>query len=470
MRHPHRRMLAVLLAGQFMVNIDVAIVNVAGPAIRDGLRTSGAALQFVVSGYTLAYAMLLITGARLGDTRGYRRMFLIGLGGFTLASLICGLAPDEVTLVAARVAQGAAGALMVPQVLSGIHLHFTGPARARAQGLFVLALSGGAVAGQVLGGVLVTADLFGLGWRPIFLINVPIGVLLLAAGSRVLPPDAGGAAKRLDLGGVAALSATVLLAVVPLVFGRELRWPLWTWVSLAASVPALAVFTTRQRRVAARGGDPLLDLRVLARPLVAWTMTAHFAATGTYFAMLFVLALHLQQGLGDSPLYSGLMLVSWVTAFGVAGPLLPRLPAALVRHAAPAAYVVLSAAYLSIAVFEAHGVLLVALLGAGGFGLGLGFSAQLGRLTSGLPARYAPDVSGMVNTTAQLSAVVGVATSGSLYLALADRPIHALTVVMTVFAAVSLVAAGTSHLAGRAAASDRVREAEPGPARVPAGR
>lgn len=464
MTPPHRRwLLAVLLTGQFMVNIDIAIVNVAAPAIRAGLRASGGALEFVVSGYTLAYAMLLVTGARLGDTRGYRRMFLLGLGGFTLASLACGLAPEELTLITARILQGACGALMVPQVLSGIHVHFSGPARARAQAMLVLALSGGAVAGQVLGGVLVHADLFGLGWRPVFLINVPIGVTLLALGRRVLPADHGGAAKRLDLTGVALLSAAVLLAVVPPAFGRELGWPIWGWVSLAASAPAFAAFAGRQRRLAARGGDPLVDPAVLALPLVRRTLSAHFLATGTYMSLLFVLAVYLQQGRGHGPLYSGLALVSWVAAFGVAGPVTARLPS---RYAAPSAYVLLSAVYLGLALTRADGLTLMLLLGVGGFGLGAGFTAQLARLTSALPARYAPDVSGLVNTTAQLSGVAGVATSGTLYLALAAHPRHAFAVVMTVFSAAALLAAVGAALAVRAseratAQATEVREAVP---------
>ncbi|WP_214409502.1 MFS transporter [Sphaerisporangium fuscum] len=447
-----RWMLAALLTGQFMVNIDVAIVNVAGPAIRDGLRTSGGELQFVISGYTLAYAMLLITGARLGDTRGYKRMFLLGLAGFTLASLACGVAPAATALIIARVVQGAAGAVMVPQVLSGIQLHFSGAARARAQGLLVLTMSGGAVAGQVFGGVLVSANLLGLTWRPIFLINVPVGVALLVIGLRCLPADQPSRGRRLDLGGVVALSAAVLLAIVPLVAGREAGWPVWTWVSLAASVPMMATFVLWQRRVASRGGYPLLNLHVVARPMVSWTLGALAAATGTYFAMLFVLALYLQQGLGRSPLYSGLALVSWVAAFGIAGPLLPRLPAPVARHAATAAYVILAAAYLGIGISHASGAPLVALLGAGGFGLGTGFAAQLGRLTSGLPAAYAPDVSGLVNTTSQLSGVVGVAVFGTLYLGLADRPASAFAVVMSAFGVTSLVAAVMTYAAGRRAA------------------
>jgi MFS family permease len=180
-------LLTVLLMGLFITNVDVAVVNVATPSIHDRLNASGSALQFVVSGYVIAYAMLLITGARLGDIYGYRRLFLIGLCIFTAASLGCGIAPDAIALIAARVIQGIGGALMVPQVLIGIQLNFSGEARARALGYYSVALSIGAVAGQVLGGVLVSADLFGMGWRPIFLINLPIGVALFAAALRFLP-------------------------------------------------------------------------------------------------------------------------------------------------------------------------------------------------------------------------------------------------------------------------------------------
>ncbi|MFB4301258.1 MFS transporter [Actinomadura sp. NTSP31] len=455
--HP-RGMLAVLMLGQFMVNVDTAIVNVAGPSIQDGLHPSGAALQLVVSGYTLTYAVLLVTGARLGDARGHRRMFLLGLAAFTAASLACGVAPVTGALVTARLVQGAAGALMVPQVLSGIQIHFTGKARARAQGLLVMTLSGGAVAGQVLGGVMVSADLFGLGWRPVFLVNVPVGIALLAAGARLLPRDAGGGAARLDLGGVALLSAGVLLATVPLIFGREAGWPAWTWICLAASAPVLALFVRRQRRIAARGGSPLVDLGVLARPVVAWSLGSIALATATYFAMLFVLALYLQQGLGKSAMFSGLVLVSWVAAFGVAGPLLPRLPSRLTDHAPVIGYLILAAAYLTVGLAHADGALLVVLLGFGGFGLGLGFASQLGRASADVPARFAPDLSGVVNTNSQLSAVAGVAVFGTLYLGLGGTHRHAFTVVMVAFAGTAVAACAAGFAGWLAARRERPRE------------
>ncbi|WP_222869881.1 MFS transporter [Actinomadura decatromicini] len=443
---PAAGMLAVLLAGQFMVNVDVAIVNVAAPAIQDGLRPSGGALELVVSGYPLAYAVLLVTGARLGAARGHRRMFLLGLAGFTLASLACGLAPTTGVLIAARLAQGAAGAVMVPQVLSGIQLHFTGRARARAQGLFAVALSGGAVAGQVLGGVLVSANLAGLGWRPIFLVNVPVGLILFIAGLRLLPLDPRGAKPKLDVGGVVLLSLAVLLAVVPLVFGREEGWPVWTWASLASCPPVFALFVRRQRRVAA----PLLDLTVLARPVVSWTLAALAAATGTYFAMLFVLALYLQQGLGKSALFSGLVLVSWVSAFGIAGTLTPRLPA----WAPVAGYVLLASVYLTIGLTHPDGAALVALLGFGGLGLGLGFAPQLVRLTSAVPPHQAADLSGLINTNFQLAGVTGVAAYGALYLGVPGGHAHAFTVVMLAFTATALTAACAAYAGHRAARRD----------------
>lgn len=414
-------LLLVLLAGLAMNNIDIAIVNVAGPSVRADLGATGAELQLVVSGYVLAFAMLLITGARLGDLVGYRRLFLAGLAVFTVASLWCGLAPGAVPLIVGRVLQGAAAAMMVPQVMTGIQRTFpAGPARLRALGWYAAALSGGAVAGQVLGGVLVWADLFGTGWRPVFLINVPVGVVLLVIGWRVLPSTGDEHAARvpLDLGGVAVLGVAVLAAVLPLVLGRELGWPWWGWVVLAASVPAGAAFVVGRRRIAARGGHPLVDLAILTRP-VRWGLACYAAATSTYFALLFVLASYLQQGMGRGALFSGLALISWVAAFGIAGPLLRRFPLRVVRYLGVAGYVVLGLAYLGLCVTAWSGeATLVVVLGVGGFGLGLGFSAQLANLTAVVPVRFAADLSGLVTTAAQLSAVGGVAVFGTGYLAL----------------------------------------------------
>ncbi|MGZ3577086.1 MAG: MFS transporter [Vulcanimicrobiaceae bacterium] len=457
------RLLAVLLTGQFMANVDTAIVNIAAPSIHENLHASGGELELVVAGYALAYAMLLITGARLGGMRGYGRIFLAGLIGFTLASLACGLAPNVAALIASRVAQGAAAALMVPQVLSGIQLNFSGMQRARAFGFYAVALSGGAVAGQILGGMLISANILGSGWRPIFLINVPIGIALIIAAARHLPFDGGDRSNRIDLRGAAALSLAVLLAVLPLMLGRDLHWPFWTWLSLGASIPALALFVAIERRVVERGGYPLVNLDIFTRPAFRSGLLAFAAPTSTYYALLFILALYLQQGLGKSPLYSGLALVAWVAAFGVAGPLLPRVPLRMTRFVTPIGDLVLTMAYLGLCAFalltgHAGGLTLFALLGLGGLGLGIGFSSLVAHLTSAIDAHYAADISGIITTTSQIAGVAGVAVFGGVYLALATTTgPHAAT---TAFAIVTACLAA-STLAAAVAALQSTRPMPP---------
>src|SRR4051794_34872468 len=194
-----RLLLSVLLGATFMAATDVAIVNVAAPRLGAGLHVTGAGLQLIISAYTIAYAALMITGARLGHARGYRTMFLLGLGGFTLASLACGAAPTAVVLVLARTVQGAAAAAMTPQVMTMLQLTFSGPLRARALAYWATVISCGAVAGQVAGGALVSLDVARLGWRPVFLVNVPIGVGLFLLGRRVLPIAGGADAQTMDL-------------------------------------------------------------------------------------------------------------------------------------------------------------------------------------------------------------------------------------------------------------------------------
>lgn len=455
-------LLIVLLMGLFITNVDVAVVNVAMPSIHDRLGASGAALQFVISGYVLSYAMLLITGARLGDIYGYRRLFLSGLCLFTLASLGCGVAPDAAALIAARVVQGVGAALMVPQVLTGIQLNFLGEARARALGFYSVALSVGAVAGQVAGGVFVSANLFDLGWRPIFLINLPLGVGLFLAALKYLPADPGGRPRRLDLWGVATLSATVLLVLPPLMLAPAQGWPAWVWACLAASVAPLAAFVIVERRIAARGAAPLVNLGLLTQPPIAWALVAFAAASMTYFALLFTLALYLQQGLGESALYSGCALVSWVAAFGIGGPFVRRLPARLNSFVAPFGYLILAASYLAISacLFEGYfgPVAQFVLLGCGGFGLGIGFTANIRHLTSAVEARYAPDISGLITTNSQIAGVTGVATFGTAYFSLTAQPgaavaTHAFGLVVAGFAIAALLATMAVYRSSHAAAA-----------------
>jgi MFS family permease len=459
-RLPHKgRLLAVLLMGPLMAQADATIANVATPSIRADLGASGAALELVVGGYMIAFAMLLITGARLGQTHGYRRVFVLGVTTFTSASALCGIAPTPAVLVAARVLHGAGAALMFPQTLTGIQLSFEGAERARAIGLYAIALSSGAVAGQILGGGLISLDIAGTDWRAIFLVNAPIGAAVALAAMRHLPADGGRATRRVDVGGVATLSAAILFIVAPLVLGRAEGWPAWAWISLAASAPALALFVVVERRVAARDASPLMNLGVIARPTVSWSLVALLAATGTYYALLFTLAQYLQQGLGRSPFLSGLTLVPWVVAFGAAGQLVRRVPERARPLVPSAGCALLAAAYVAIsaALFgDRHGeALLLVVLAAGGLGLGIQFSALIAHLSNAVPPRYAPDISGVSSTLMQIGGTVGVAAFGTLYLGLAaDGATHAFAVVTAAFAGAALLAAAAAY---RSTASGRAK-------------
>ena len=248
--------LAVVLPAAFLGTLDFFIVNVAMPSIRDSLHASDTHLQFVIAAYGLAYAVCLITGGRLGDLYGRRRSFLCGVAGFTVASVLCGLALRPEHLVAARALQGVSGALMFPQVLSIIHVSFPERERGLAFGLFGASQGAAALAGLLVGGVLVGANLFDLQWRPIFLVNLPLGVLTLLAAGRLVRESRAPVARRLDLGGVALVSITLLLLVLPLAEGRKNGWPWWATVSLCASAATLLLFLRYENWLKGHGGSP----------------------------------------------------------------------------------------------------------------------------------------------------------------------------------------------------------------------
>ena len=423
--HASRLMLAVLLLGQFMCIIDVLVTNVAMPSIAASLHASGASLQLMVGGYTIAYAMLLITGARLGDRYGRRRTYLAGVLIFTTASLACALAPDSQALIGFRLVQGAGAAVLVPQVFSIIQLNFTGPARARALSAYAAVLSAGAVTGLVLGGVVVTANLFGTGWRPVFAINVPIGIVLAAAVPRLAPPDetsrdasAASRTKKLDLAGLATAACAVLLIVLPLVLGHQEGWPAWCFACIAAGAVLAAGFVLIERRVAARGGDPLLNLAVLRAPALPSGLVTLVATQIGYGGLLFAYTLHLQAGLGQSALRAGLSYLPFAGVFGLAGYNSRRLPAAARRVLVPAGLTVCILAYLALAesLHADVGALTWTGLAAVGLGLGLSVSPLLTQSLTHVPAARAADASGLLTTTVQLSQLLGVAAIGSVYL------------------------------------------------------
>src|SRR5215467_15330594 len=417
--------LAVVLTGQFMALLDASVVNVAAPAIHASLHASGAGLQLVIAGYVITYAVLLVTGARLGDIIGHRTMFLAGVALFTLASLGCGLAGSTSLLVTLRFVQGVGAAVMIPQVLSLIQRSFPGPARARPMRLYAAVLAGGAVAGQVVGGLLVSADLWGSTWRPVFLLNVPIGIVLLIAGGRLLPNGRGEPGRRLDLAGVAILTPAVLALVLPLVLGQSEHWPTWGWACLAGSGVLFALFAVVERGVAARGGSPLIPGRLLRLPGTAAGIAALFCVMAVFGGFFFVLALHLQGGLADSPVRAGLTFAPAGLAFAVVSLNWQRLPGNNPAAVSIAGFVGYGAGLLMLAGLirggGQGGAWLLVALALVGAGMAAAFSPLMTAVVMRVPVTDAADATGVIVTANQLALVVGVATFGTLYLNLAGR-------------------------------------------------
>jgi len=417
--------LAVVLTGQFMAVLDASVVNVAAPSIHASLHTSGAGLQLVIAGYVITYAVFMVTGARLGDILGHRRMFLAGLATFTIASLGCGLATSTTALVALRFIQGAGAAAMIPQVLSLIQRTFTGAARARPMRLYAAVLAGGAVTGQVVGGVLVSANLLGGTWRPVFLLNVPIGVILFLAGLRSLPNGHGEPGRTLDLAGLATLTPAVLALILPLVLGQSEHWPAWGWACLAGSGVLFALFAMVERRAAARGGSPLIPGRLLRLPGAAAGIAALFCVMAVFGGFFFVLALHLQGGLGYSPMRAGLTFAPAGLAFAVVSLNWQRLPAGRHMSVSIAGFAVYGAGLLMLAALlrggGPGGIWLIVALVLVGAGMAAAFSPLMTAVVMRVPVADAADATGVIVTVNQLALVVGVATFGTLYLNLAGR-------------------------------------------------
>ena len=305
--------LVILLTGAFLPAFDFFVVNVALPAMHTELGARPQDLELVVAGYGLAFAILLITGGRLGDLYGRKKLFIIGMVGFTIASALCGLATSPAVLIASRILQGLTAALMNPQVLAIIRVTFPEGERARAIGYFGTTLGLASIAAQLVGGALIQADIAGLSWRPIFLVNVPVGAVALVFAARTLRESKAQGRPTLDIGGIALATLTLVLLVYPLVEASGLGWPWWTWAMLAASAPALALFVVYEWQLQARGRSPLVSMRLFRDP----GFSLGLIMAGTFFsglaAFFMGITIFLQQGFGYGPLAAGLVFV----AFGI---------------------------------------------------------------------------------------------------------------------------------------------------------
>ncbi|MFI5828963.1 MFS transporter [Streptomyces sp. NPDC051578] len=438
--------LFTVLLGAALPLIDFFIVNVALPAIDGDLAAGPALLELIVGGYGVTYAVLLVLGGRLGDTIGRRKLFLTGMAAFGVTSLACGLAPTAWTLVAARVAQGASAALMLPQVLATIQATTQGPRRARAMSLYGATAGLSMVAGQILGGVLVAADVAGSGWRSVFLVNVPVVLVGLVLAVRALPETRSQRPASVDVPGTLLLALSLVSLLLPLTEGRAAGWPLWTWVSLGVFPPAAVAFYLTERRADRLGRTPLvppslLRLESLRRGLL---MVVPFSIGFSGF--MFVIAVSLQQGLRMGPVSAGLALVPMALAFFAASLAGPRL---IGRYGSRVVTVggVLQALGIGLLLLAVRGdwpeLGLLALapgVAVAGLGQGLQLPVLMRLMLSDVPADRAGVGSGVVVTTQQSALALGVATLGSLFLALTESAGMRDAVMTTLLVQLALIA------------------------------
>ncbi len=414
--------LCVLLAGTLLPPLDFFIVNVALPAIQADLQATPSLAQLVVSVYAAAYAVTLILGGRLGDLYGRKRMFIAGMLGFGAASALCGCAPSPGVLVAGRLLQGISAAVMAPQSLASIHAIFPAGEKARALGMYGATFGAASVAGQLLGGVLVSADLFGLGWRAAFLINLPVIALAIPAAIAWVRDSRAEQAARLDVVGALLLAAGLLALVVPLIEGRERGWPAWCVGVLALAPPLLLAFWRCEQRQERGGGAPLVPPSALASTGLRRSLAASFFFY-TLAPFFLVFAVYEQAGLGHDALSAGLA----VLPLGIGFLLGPFSSAAVTRRlgADTAAFalgleVVGVLAVAGLAWVDAPGWLPAPLFLIG-LGQGMALPALVRLNVDQVDARWAGLAAGLVNATLQISAAVSTAIIGGLFFALSSR-------------------------------------------------
>lgn len=423
---PPRGLLPVVLTATFMTALDVFVVNVAIPSLQADLGAGPAAVQWVVAGFGLAFAAGLVTAGRLGDRYGRRRMFALGLALFTLASAACGLAPTAGALVGSRVAQGLAAALMGPQVLAILRTAFEGAAQARAFARYGLTLGLGAVFGQLIGGLLIHADVFGLGWRSCFLINLPVGLAALALVGRCLPESRAPQRPGLDPVGVLLVTVALTGLVLPLIQGPGLDWPLWTVLCLVASPALLALFAVHQHRATRAGGSPLVDTRLFRDRAFSTGLLAQLAFVLGQGSFFLVLALHLQLGRGLDALGAGLVFTAIGLGYLLTSNVTHRVTARLGEPRTITVGALVMAAGLLLLTLAAYAGpdtdvwWLAPGLFVDGLGMGLVIAPVTSVVLAAADPRLAGSAAGVVSTVQQVGGALGVALIGLVYYGAGD--------------------------------------------------
>jgi EmrB/QacA subfamily drug resistance transporter len=421
--HPNA-VLAIVLTAVFMNLLDVSIVNVAIPSIQKDLRASFAEIQLVLAGYQLAFACLLITGGRLGDIFGRKRLFIVGMSVFTLASLSCGLAPNGTLLILSRVVQGAGSGLMVPQVLSTIQVTIPPKDRGRAFGLFGATIGVATILGPLVGGALISLNLFGTDWRMIFLVNIPVGLVSVLAAFRLLPETKAPDAPRLDIPGALLVTVGLFLVVYPLTEGREKGWPGWLLGMLVLAIPVLAGFVVLQRRKTRENRSPLVLMTLFSNQSFRVGLVVSLVFFAGIPAFFFTFGLYLQIGLGYSALHAGLTGFPFAVGTGIASSRSDQLAKRLGNNVLRLGAGLLSLSMVvNIVVLHHFGTDLKSwdiapFLLFSGLGLGCFIAPLTNLILAGIRGREAGSASGVLTTGQQIGGALGVAVIGIIFFGL----------------------------------------------------
>jgi EmrB/QacA subfamily drug resistance transporter len=423
---------AVAITANIMDLMDATIVNIAGPSIRAALGGSASTLQWLPAGYTLAFAVFLITGARLGDMFGRRRLFLVGSAGFTVMSAACSVAPSMAALIIFRVLQGSFGALMIPQGFGMLKEVFAEDEMSKVFGAFGPMMGLSILAAPILAGALVEANLWGVGWRLVFLINVPVGIAAFAGAVRVLPRTVAHPGMRLDTGGMILIGVALTAIIYPLIQGRTAGWPAWTFESLAAGAVLLGAFVLWGRR---GHGDPLIEPGLLTNRSYTSGILVALAFFGAFGGLLLCVSLFAQLGEGFSPIHAGLtlmaMVIGMIAGMGAGFALVGRLGRHLLHIGV--AIVAAGTVVLAVTVTGAHTASTLD-LAPGLFLIGLGAGSSIGQLFDFILAGVSMDevgsASGVLEAVQQLSSALGVAVLGTIFFSAFEHhlPTHALAI------------------------------------------
>ncbi len=413
--------LAVLLLGVGMALLDTTIVNVALPTIRESLDATESTLSWIVSGYALAFGLALIPAGRIGDRFGHAPVFVIGLAGFTLASLWCGLATGSTELIVARVVQGLSGGAFFPAVTALVQLMFPGPLRGRAFAVMGATIGFSTALGPIVGGLLI--EWFGEadGWRSIFFVNLPFGVLAVAAAVRLLPRGAAGQARGVDLTGLALLSASLVAVLVPLIEGEDAGWPLWTWVSMAGGLLLLALFGLWEVGLTRRGRLPLVPPRLFAHGHFTGGVILAMVYFAAFTSIFFTISILWQSGLGHSALSSGLVSIPFAVGSIIGASQSDRLARRLGRTvlAVGSAMVALGLVTVWVVLTTVpgeeltHAVLLPPLLIAG-MGSGVFIAPNTQFIVATVERAEAGAASGVVGVAQRIGSASGIAVIGAV--------------------------------------------------------